>query len=186
MPTPTAAPLIAATIGFRQLKIASVIESLGLALLRLVAVVPDLEGAAAAGDVGAGAEGAAGAGDDDGAHLVHRIHAAGRSRSVPGSSTVLKALSLSGRLRVTVITPSARSVSRVSYFMGLALLPDRSAQRGGMSLRDCVVWETFAATDAIRNPGGSRCPDLLKSVEDGVMKIVLNRPEAMNALSAAT
>ena len=28
MPTPTAAPLIAATIGFRQLKIASVIESL--------------------------------------------------------------------------------------------------------------------------------------------------------------
>ena len=26
-------------------------------------------------------------------------------------------------------------------------------------------------------------PDLLKSVEDGVMKIVLNRPEAMNALS---
>ena len=26
-------------------------------------------------------------------------------------------------------------------------------------------------------------PDLLKSVEDGVMKLTLNRPEAMNALS---
>ena len=26
-------------------------------------------------------------------------------------------------------------------------------------------------------------PDLLKSVEDGVMKITFNRPEAMNALS---
>ena len=26
-------------------------------------------------------------------------------------------------------------------------------------------------------------PDLLKSVEDGVMKLTFNRPEAMNALS---
>ena len=26
-------------------------------------------------------------------------------------------------------------------------------------------------------------PDLLKTVEDGVMKLVFNRPEAMNALS---
>src|SRR3954462_1718725 len=51
-----------------------------------------------------------------------------------------------------------------------------------MPLRGPVVWETFAATASICNPGGIM-PDLLKSVEDGVMKLTFNRPEAMNALS---
>jgi len=62
MPTPTAAPFIAATIGFRQLKIASAIESLASRLCGLPPSVPHLEGAAAARDVGPGAEGATGAG----------------------------------------------------------------------------------------------------------------------------
>jgi hypothetical protein len=29
-----------------------------------------------------------------------------------------------------------------------------SAQQDGMPLRDCVVYETFAATDPLGNPGG--------------------------------
>src|SRR3954467_15934254 len=51
-----------------------------------------------------------------------------------------------------------------------------------MPLRGPVVWETFAATASICNPGGIM-PELLKSVEDGVMKLTFNRPDAMNALS---
>ena len=70
----------------------------------------------------------------------------------------LNALSLSGRLSVTVMTPPDRSVSRVWYSMVARLLRGRSAQQDGMSLRGCLVWETFAATRANRNPGGSGCP----------------------------
>jgi len=49
---------------------------------------------------------------------------------------VLKAFSLSGRLSVTVITPSANSVSKVSYFIGEEFLRHgfRSARR--IPLRD--------------------------------------------------
>ncbi len=46
----------------------------GLALLRGIAIIPDLEGAGAAGDIRTGAKGPAGARHDDGAHLIHRIH----------------------------------------------------------------------------------------------------------------
>jgi 2-(1,2-epoxy-1,2-dihydrophenyl)acetyl-CoA isomerase len=56
--------------------------------------------------------------------------------------------------------------------------PERQALRGP---RD---WETFGRNSLrSRISGGPLMPDLLKSVEDGVMKLTFNRPDAMNALS---
>jgi 2-(1,2-epoxy-1,2-dihydrophenyl)acetyl-CoA isomerase len=55
--------------------------------------------------------------------------------------------------------------------------PERQALR---SLRD---WETFGATASDSAIPEEPMPDLLKSVEDGVMKLTFNRPDAMNALS---
>src|SRR5258708_12448278 len=96
---------------------------------------------------------------------------------------VVKALSLSGRLSVTVITPSARSVSRVSYFRGIVALPGsfRAARRNVVARLRCLGNIRRKLSD----PQSRRksMSHLLKSVEDGVMKITLNRPDAMNALS---
>src|SRR6266851_1807525 len=149
MPTPTAAPLIAATIGFRQLKIASVIESLAS---RFCGLLPS-------------------------------FHTWKAPLPPEMSAPALKALSLSGRLSVTVITPSERSVSKVSYSIDIIAPPGsfRAARRN-------VVARLRGLGNIRRKPSDPQSrrksmSHLLKSVEDGVMKIVLNRPEAMNALS---
>ena len=156
MPTPTAAPLIAATMGFRQLKIARVIELLAS---RFCGLLPSFHTwkAALPPEMSAPAQKARPAPVTTMARTSSIAFTRWKKSINSRLMAVLKALSLSGRLRVTVITPSERSVSKVSYFMALLPFPDRSAQRGGISLRDAVVCETFAATHAIRNPGGSRC-----------------------------
>jgi 2-(1,2-epoxy-1,2-dihydrophenyl)acetyl-CoA isomerase len=59
---------------------------------------------------------------------------------------------------------------------------DGSAKRRRISLRERLDYGTIAATDRSAIPEETM-PDLLKSVEDGVMKLTFNRPEAMNALS---
>src|ERR1700756_3496650 len=50
------------------------------------------------------------------------------------------------------------------------------------ALRDPRDWETVRQPDS-RSARRTFMPDLLKSVEDGVMKLTFNRPDAMNALS---
>src|SRR5260370_4694815 len=67
--------------------------------------------------------------------------------------------------------------------MGFPFLPGwfRSARRN-------IVARRCGLGNIRRNPGDSQSrrksmSHLLKSTEDGVMKIVLNRPDAMNALS---
>ena len=75
MPTPTAAPLIAATIGFRQLKIAKVIESLAS---RFCGLLPSFHTwkAPLPPEMSAPAQKARPAPVTTiGAHLIHRIHA---------------------------------------------------------------------------------------------------------------
>ena len=113
MPTPTAAPLIAATIGFRQLKIASEIESPGS---RFCDAVPSFQTLKASlpPEISAPAQKARPAPVTT---MARTSSIALTSWKKPISSlliTVLKALSLSGRFKVTVITPSFSSVSSVS------------------------------------------------------------------------
>ena len=101
MPTPTACPLIAAMTGLRT--------SYGQHSRSLVATATEL----AARQVGTRAERPSGAGDDDRPHLVVGVRRAIASPSSAPSS-VVHAFSLSGRLSVTVATPSLTSYSTVS------------------------------------------------------------------------
>ena len=182
MPTPTAAPLIAATIGFRQLKIASVIESLAS---RFCGLLPSFQTwkAPLPPEMSAPAQKARPAPVTTMARTSSIAFTWPKKSINSRLMAVLKALSLSGRLRVTVITPSARSVSKVSYSMGIIAPPGsfRAARRN-------VVARLRGLGNIRRKPSDPQSrrksmSHLLKSVEDGVMKIVLNRPEAMNALS---
>ena len=182
MPTPTAAPLIAATIGFRQLKIASVIESLAS---RFCGAAPSFQTwkAPLPPEMSAPAQKARPAPVTTMARTSSIAFTRPKKSINSRLMAVLKALSLSGRLSVTVITPSARSVSKVSYFRGIIAPPGsfRAARRNVVArLRGLGNIRRKASDPQSRRKSMSH---LLKSVEDGVMKIVLNRPEAMNALS---
>jgi len=95
--------------------------------------------------------------------------------------TVLKALSLSGRLSVTVITPWSRSVSRsrMSWALVPRIFPLSEAEcrcatalfgkHSPQALPIAIAEERHVSPAEIRRRR--------------VMKIVLNRPDAMNALS---
>src|SRR5258708_26251049 len=150
-------------MGFKQLKIASVIESLAS---RCCGRLPSLQTwkAPLPPEMSAPAQKARPAP----VTTIERTSSIAFTRWKKSMSslliTVLKAFNLSGRLSVTVITPSVRSVSKVSYFMTEVSSGRGSAQQDGMPLRDCVVCETFAATDPIRNPPEETIADLLKSV----------------------
>ena len=113
MPTPTAAPLIAATIGLRQLKIASVIDSFGS---RFTGAAPSFQTwkAPLPPEMSAPAQKARPAPVTTMARTSSIAFTPWKKSISSRLITVLKALSLSGRLSVTVMTPSCRSVSRVS------------------------------------------------------------------------
>ena len=115
MPTPTAAPLIAATMGFRQLKMASVMESLAS---RFCGLLPSFQTwkAAVPPEMSAPAQKARPAPAP--VTTMARTSSIAFTRWKKSISSRLivveKALSLSGRLSVRVITPPFSSVSRVS------------------------------------------------------------------------
>ncbi len=113
IPTPTAAPLIAATIGLRQLKIASVIDSFGS---RFTGAAPSFHTwkAPLPPEMSAPAQKARPAPVTTMARTSSIVFMPWKKSMSSRLITVLKALSLSGLLRVTVMTPSCRSVSRVS------------------------------------------------------------------------
>ena len=113
MPTPTAAPLIAATMGFRQLKIAKVIESRAS---RFCGSVPSFHTwkAPLPPDMSAPAQKARPAPVTTIARTSSIAFTPWKKSINSLLITVLNALSLSGRFKVTVMTPSTRLVSRVS------------------------------------------------------------------------
>ncbi len=113
MPTPTAAPLIAATIGFRQLWIASVIDSLGSRFTGLLPSFHTLK-ASLPPEMSAPAQKARPAPVMTIARTASSAFIAVKKSINSRLIVWLKALSLSGRLSVTVMTPSCRSVSKVS------------------------------------------------------------------------
>ena len=113
MPTPTAAPLIAATIGFRQLKIAKVIES---PASRFCGLLPSFHTwkAPLPPEMSAPAQKARPAPVTTMARTSSIAFTPWKKSINSLLIAVLKALSLSGRFKVTVMTPSSRLVSRVS------------------------------------------------------------------------
>src|SRR6266849_10106316 len=154
----------------------------GIALLRLVAVVPHLEGAAAARDIGAGAEGPAGAADDDGAHLVHRVHALEEVYKFPAHRRV-EGVELVGPVEGDGHDAVGEIGQQSLVCHGLSVPPGSfRSERRNVVARRCGLGN-IRRNQIDPQSRRTSMSHLLKSVEDGVMKIVLNRPEAMNALS---